>query len=176
MLLYACTIFLSAFLLFQVQPLIAKMILPWFGGSAAVWTACVLFFQLLLLVGYLYSHWTIRYLRPKTQTLLHGALLAASLFMLPAIPNASWKPSGGDDPTLRILGLLTATIGLPYLLLSTTGPPIQAWFVRERRKAAATAYRLYALSNLGSMLALLSYPALVEPYFSTHKQGYAWSA
>ena len=70
MLLYACTIFLSAFLLFQVQPLIAKMILPWFGGSAAVWTACVLFFQLLLLLGYLYSHWTIRYLRPKTQTIL----------------------------------------------------------------------------------------------------------
>jgi len=176
MLLYACTIFLSAFLLFQVQPLIAKMILPWFGGSAAVWTACVLFFQLLLLLGYLYSHWTIRYLRPKTQTLLHTGLLAASLFMLPAIPNASWKPSGGDDPTLRILGLLGATIGLPYFLLSTTGPLIQAWFVRERRQAGATAYRLYALSNLGSMLALLSYPVLVEPYFATQTQGYTWSA
>ena len=134
MLLYACTIFLSAFLLFQVQPLIAKMILPWFGGSAAVWTACVLFFQLLLLLGYLYSHWTVRYLRPKTQTILHLAVLAASLLMLPAIPNAAWKPAGGEDPTLRILGLLGATIGLPYLLLSTTGPLIQAWFVRERLK------------------------------------------
>ena len=131
---------------------------------------------MLLLLGYLYSHWTIRYLRPKTQTLLHTALLAASLLMLPAIPNASWKPAGGEDPTLRILGLLGATIGLPYFLLSTTGPLIQAWFVRERRKAGATAYRLYALSNLGSMLALLSYPVLVEPYFATQKQGYAWSA
>src|SRR5206468_4136063 len=176
MLLYACTIFLSAFLLFQVQPLIAKMILPWFGGSAAVWTACVLFFQLLLLLGYLYSHWTVRYLRPKTQTILHIAVLAASLLMLPAIPNAAWKPAGGEDPTLRILGLLGATIGLPYLLLSTTGPLIQAWFVRERLREGGSAYRLYALSNLGSMQALFSYPALVEPYFATEMQGYAWSA
>src|SRR6266404_5612584 len=175
MLLYACTIFLSAFLLFQVQPLIAKMILPWFGGSAAVWTACVLFFQLLLLLGYLYSHWTIRYLRPKSQTILHTALLAASLLMLPAIPNAAWKPTGGEDPTLRILGLLGATIGLPYFLLSTTGPLIRAWFVRERLKAGTAAYRLYALSNVGSMLALLTYPVLVEPYLATQHQGYGWS-
>jgi hypothetical protein len=176
MLLYACTIFLSAFLLFQVQPLIAKMILPWFGGSAAVWTACVLFFQLLLLLGYLYAHWSMRYLKPKAQTALHLGLLAASILMLPAIPSASWKPAGGDDPTLRIFGLLAATIGLPYFLLSTTGPLVQAWFVRERRRPGATAYRLYALSNLGSMLALLSYPVLVEPYLATRTQGYSWSA
>src|SRR5262245_28480688 len=176
MLLYACTIFLSAFLLFQVQPLIAKMILPWFGGSAAVWTACVLFFQLLLLFGYLYSHWSIRYLRPRAQTALHLALLAASLLMLPAIPNPAWKPAGDEEPTLRILGLLGATIGLPYFLLSTTGPLIQAWFVRERLKTGATPYRLYALSNFGSMLALLTYPPLVEPYFATQTQGYGWSA
>src|SRR5437660_5667697 len=176
MLLYACTIFLSAFLLFEVQPLIAKMILPWFGGSAAVWTACVLFFQLLLLIGYLYAHWSIRYLRPKAQTTLHLALLAASLLMLPAIPSPAWKPAGGEDPTLRIFGLLGATIGLPYFLLSTTGPLVQAWFVRERLKPGATPYRLYALSNLGSMLALLSYPVLVEPYLATRMQGYDWSA
>ena len=176
MLLYACTIFLSAFLLFQVQPLIAKMILPWFGGSAAVWTACVLFFQMLLLLGYLYSHWTIRYLKPKAQTVLHGALLVASLLMLPAIPNVAWKPAGGDDPTLRIFELLAATIGLPYFLLSTTGPLVQAWLVREKLKSSATPYRLYALSNLGSMLALLSYPVLVEPYLATRTQGYGWSA
>src|SRR5436305_14563739 len=124
-LLFAATIFLSAFLLFQVQPLIAKMILPWFGGSATVWTACVLFFQLLLLLGYLYAHWSIRYLRPKSQAILHAALLGASILMLPAIPNTSWKPTGGEDPTLRILGLLAATIGLPYFLLSTTGPLVR---------------------------------------------------
>ena len=99
MLLYACTIFLSAFLLFQVQPLIAKMILPWFGGSAAVWTSCVLFFQLLLLLGYLYAHWSIRYLRPRKQAILHGALLGVSMLMLPAIPNTGWKPTGSEDPT-----------------------------------------------------------------------------
>jgi hypothetical protein len=176
MLLYACTIFLSAFLLFQVQPLIAKMILPWFGGSAAVWTSCVLFFQLLLLLGYLYAHWSIRYLRPKAQTLLHLALLAASVLMLPAIPSTGWKPAGGEDPTLRIFGLLGATIGLPYFLLSTTGPLVQAWFVRERSAPGTTPYRLYALSNLGSMLALLTYPILVEPYLATRTQGYGWSA
>src|SRR5205823_2778991 len=132
MLLYACTIFLSAFLLFQVQPLIAKMILPWFGGSAAVWTACVLFFQLLLLLGYLYSHWSIRYLKPKAQTFLHIALLGASVLSLPAIPNPIWKPTDVNNPTLRIFGLLALTVGLPYFLLSTTGPLVQAWFVREQ--------------------------------------------
>src|SRR5579863_9108384 len=176
MLLYACTIFLSAFLLFQVQPLIAKMILPWFGGSAAVWTACVLFFQLLLLLGYLYAHAALRYLRPKVQTITHLALLAASLLALPAIPNAIWKPTGGENPTLRIFGLLAATVGLPYFLLSTTGPLVQAWFVRERAAPGSTPYRLYALSNLGSMLALLSYPVLVEPFLATRTQGYGWSA
>src|SRR5712672_3575631 len=108
MLLYACTIFLSAFLLFQVQPLIAKMILPWFGGSAAVWTACVLFFQLLLLLGYLYAHWSIRYLRPKSQAVLQGVLPAGSMLILPGRPNPAWKPPGNEDPTLRILGLLAA--------------------------------------------------------------------
>src|SRR5260370_22934971 len=97
MLLYACTIFLCAFFVFQVQPLIAKMILPWFGGSAAVWTACVLFFQLLLLLGYLYAHWSIRYLRPKSQAILHVAPLAGSMLMLPAIPNPPWKPPGGTQ-------------------------------------------------------------------------------
>jgi hypothetical protein len=106
---------------------------------------------------------------------VHLALLGASVLMLPAIPNASWKPSGGDDPTLRIFGLLGATIGLPYFLLSTTGPLVQAWFVRERAAPGSTPYRLYALSNLGSMLALLSYPALVEPYLATRTQGYSWS-
>src|SRR2546428_7338459 len=114
MLLYVCTIFLSAFLLFQVQPLIAKMILPWFGGSAAVWTACMLFFQVLLLFGYLYADLTIRRLRSKWQSTLHVALLAVSLAALPVIPNPVWKPAGGEDPLLRILGLLAITIGLPY--------------------------------------------------------------
>src|SRR5215472_2003340 len=112
-LLFAATILLSAFLLFQVQPLIAKLILPWFGGSAAVWTTCMLFFQIALLGGYAYAHWISRQ-SARVQTILHPALLALSLLSLPILPAPSWKPHGGEDPLLRILGLLSATVGLPY--------------------------------------------------------------
>src|SRR5438067_10299328 len=151
MLLYALTILVSAFLLFQVQPVIAKIILPWFGGSAAVWTTCMLFFQLVLLVGYMYAHALIRYLKPRAQMLVHTTVLGVSALVLPVYPEASWKPVGGEDPTLRILGLLAATIGLPYFLLSTTGPLLQAWYARRFKDAMP--YRLYALSNAGSMFA-----------------------
>src|ERR1700749_2768877 len=118
MFIYAATIFLSAFLLFQVQPMIAKFILPWFGGSAAVWSASLLFFQLLLLAGYLYAHCLVRYLKPRAQFILHATLLGVSLATLPIAPAARWKPEGGADPTWNILVLLAATIGLPYMLLS----------------------------------------------------------
>src|SRR5579872_7253914 len=161
MTLYAVTIFLSAFLLFQVQPLIAKLILPWFGGSAAVWSAALLFFQLVLLGGYFYAHCLIRYVHPRRQFWIHSTLLAASLFTLPIIPSAFWKPVGGDGPILRILLLLVTTIGLPYALLSATSPLLQAWYLRTHK--GVVPYRLFALSNFGSMLALLTYPSLVEP-------------
>src|SRR5215467_2811381 len=117
MFLYALTILVSAFLLFQVEPIIAKMILPWFGGSAAVWTVCLLFFQLVLLAGYLYAHAIHKYMRSVLQTRIHVLLLAVSLVALPVIPKASWKPTETEDPTWAILLLLTVTIGLPYLLL-----------------------------------------------------------
>jgi SAM-dependent methyltransferase len=174
MILYALTIVVSAFLLFQVQPVIAKIILPWFGGSAAVWTVCLLFFQMALLLGYLYAHALVRYLKPRTQMLVHAGLLLVSALALPIYPNASWKPLGGADPTLRILGLLAVTVGLPYFLLSTTGPLLQAWYARRFR--GAMPYRLYALSNAGSMFALVSYPVLFEPVFTTHQQAGMWSA
>ena len=170
---YGLTIFLSAFLLFQVQPLIGKMILPWFGGSAAVWTTCMLFFQLVLLLGYFYSHWVVRYLSPSRQSLLHGSLLLISLLLIPISPSLDWKPTGAENPTLRILGLLSLSIGLPYFVLSTTGPLLQAWFARER--SGLVPYRLFALSNFGSMLALLAYPVAVEPVFPTLWQSYLWS-
>src|SRR5579862_279148 len=173
MTLYAITIFLSAFLLFQVQPLIAKIILPWFGGSAAVWAAALLFFQLVLLAGYAYSHAVIRWLRPQGQMIAHGALLLASCAVLPILPSPSWKPTAAGDPTLRILALLTATIGLPYFLLSSTSPLLQAWYVR--RSGAGVPYRLFALSNFGSMLGLISFPFLVEPRLTSREQGLAWS-
>ncbi len=172
-LLYGLSIFLSAFLLFQVEPLIAKIILPWFGGSAAVWTTCLLFFQVVLLLGYLYAYWLIRGLRPKLQTWIHVSLLATSLLLLPILPVSAWKPSGSEDPTLRILGLLGVTVGLPYFLLSTTGPLLQAWYAQAGRDVLP--YRLFAFSNAGSMLALVSYPVLIEPVFSARHQAIGWS-
>ena len=174
MLLYALTIFTSAFLLFLVQPVMAKQILSWFGGSAAVWTTCLVFFQFLLLAGYAYSDWTTRRLDARRQAMLHIVLLAVSLASLPIIPDASWKPAGDEDPTWRILGLLTVTIGLPYFLLSTTGPLVQAWFARTF--PSGTVYRLFALSNFGSLLALVAYPFAVEPWISTVRQSWGWSA
>ena len=173
-LLYALTIVVSAFLLFQVQPVIAKIILPWFGGSAAVWTTCMLFFQVALLLGYLYAHALFRYLKPRAQAAVHLLLLAVSALALPVFPSDAWKPAGPEDPTLRILGLLAATVGLPYFLLSTTGPLLQAWYAR--RYHGALPYRLYALSNAGSMFALLSYPVLFEPVLTTRQQAVWWSA
>ncbi|MGH9592786.1 MAG: spermidine synthase [Bryobacteraceae bacterium] len=173
MILYAVTIFLSAFLLFQVQPLIAKIILPWFGGSAAVWTAALLFFQISLLAGYAYAHALTRFAKAKGQMILHGVLLVGSCAVLPILPDPSWKPTTIGDPTLRILGLLAATIGLPYFLLSSTSPLLQAWYVR--RTGSTVPYRLFALSNFGSMLALLSFPFVVEPLLPSRQQAYIWS-
>jgi len=171
--LYAITIFAAAFLLFEVQPIIGRMVLPWFGGSAAVWTTCLLFFQSALLLGYVYAHWSMSRLTPKSQRWLHLTLLACSLLALPLAPNAAWKPTGTEDPTLRILAVLASSIGLPYFLLSTTGPLLQAWYAADRSHAVP--YRLFALSNLGAMLALLSYPALVEPNSTLQRQSAAWS-
>ncbi len=131
MILFAATVFTSAFLLFLVQPIIAKQILPWFGGTAAVWTTCMVFFQLVLLAGYAYSDAVSRKLAPRAQAILHIALLAASLAFLPILAGESWKPDPDTEPGGRILLLLAATIGLPYFLLSTTGPLVQAWFARS---------------------------------------------
>ena len=150
--LYAITIFCSAFLLFLVQPIMAKQILPWFGGSANVWTTCLVFFQLVLLLGYAYSDLVVRRLHARAQLRLHLALLALSCLMLPIVPGAHWKPLGGESPAPLILGLLALTVGLPYFLLSTTSPLVQSWFAR--RFPGRSPYRLFALSNLASMLAL----------------------
>src|SRR5438094_8560875 len=164
MLPYALTIFTGAFLLFQVQPLIGKYILPWFGGGPGVWTTCMLFFQVALLAGYVYAHVTTRWLKPRGQILLHLLLLVAALALLPIPPADSWKPRGGGNPTLQILALLTASLGLPYFVLSSTGPLMQQWF--SRTNPGVSPYRLYALSNAGSLLALVSFPFVFEPHFT----------
>jgi SAM-dependent methyltransferase len=169
--LYAATIFVSAFLLFLVQPIVAKQILPWFGGSAAVWTTCVFFFQFLLLAGYAYAHALVRFLAPRPQLIMHAALLAVSLALLPIVADGGWKPAGSEDPGWRILGLLIVTVGLPYFLLATTSPLVQAWYARR----FTSPYRLFALSNLASLAALLAYPVAVEPFVSTRAQALTWS-
>ncbi len=170
---YAITIFASACLLFQIQPMIGKMILPWFGGSAAVWTASLLFFQLALLAGYAYAHASLRWLRPRAQIAVHCGLLIASCLVLPIGPAASWRPTEPGDPTLRILALLGATIGPPYVVLASTTPLVQAWFTR--RTGAVLPYRLFALSNFGSLVALIGYPTLVEPFLAVPQQAAVWS-
>ena len=169
---YAGTIFLSSFLLFLVQPIIAKQILPWFGGSAAVWTTCLVFFQAVLLAGYGYADLTTR-LGLRRQAMLHVGLLVVSLACVPILASSGWKPQGDEEPVGRILLLLLVTIGLPYFLLSTTTPLLQAWYWQRFRTAVP--YRLFALSNFASLLALIGFPVLFEPYFTLPQLGWGWS-
>ena len=158
---YALTIFTGAFLLFLVQPLIGKYILPWFGGAPAVWTTCMLFFQLLLLAGYAYAHFSARWLKPRVQAIVHLMLLVAAMALLQNItPSDSWKPTDGANPTLRILGLLLASIGLPYFVLASTSPLMQHWF--SRTNPGVSPFRLYSLSSsvsgIAAQLILMSGP------------------
>lgn len=170
---HALTIFLGSFLLFLVQPLVARQALPWFGGASAVWTTCLVFFQCVLLAGYAYADHVTRRMAPRPRALLHGAILLASLLWLPVLADPSWKPSGEESPTWRIIGFLAATIGLPFAALSANSPLVQAWFTRA--KPGASPYRLFALSNLASLLALLGYPLLLEPMLATRPQAWLWS-
>ncbi|HSL43295.1 MAG TPA: fused MFS/spermidine synthase [Anaerolineales bacterium] len=182
MILFAVSIFLSAFLLFQIQPMIGKFILPWFGGTPAVWSTVMLFFQVLLTGGYAYAYWLIGRVKSQRQFIVHIALIALSLLLLgllsfvwksPTTPDASWKPQDVSSPILDIFRLLIVSVGLPYFILASNGPLMQAWFSRlfpERSYA-----RLYALSNLGSLLGLLAYPILIEPVLSLRSQGWVWS-
>lgn len=169
------TIFLSAFLLFQVQPMIGRLVLPWFGGGPAVWTNCMLFFQSVLLAGYAYAHWLGSRRNHRLQAGVHTALLAASIAFLPLATNPdSWKPSAAGDPSTQILVLLAGAIGVPYLALSSTTPLLQRWFHAARPDESP--WRLYALSNAGSFLALLSYPFVIEPFLRMQVQSWIWSA
>jgi len=170
---YAVTIFLSAFLLFLVQPIIAKQILPWFGGAAAVWATCMVFFQAALLAGYGYAHHLVRRQAKQSLLIVHLGLLLASLVLLPIVPSLRWQPTGSESPSLQILLLLIPTIGLPYFLLATTSPLLQAWLAQQF--PGRNPYRLFALSNLASLGALLSYPWAIEPWLTTTAQAQGWS-
>ena len=171
------TILLSSALLFLVQPLLARLLLPWYGGAAMVWITCVLFFQCFLFVGYLYAHWLSQRVSARGQLFVHGTLLIASALFLPVHLSQRWKWTGEENPSYLILFALISTISIPYLLLSSTNPLVQSWTARlvsspsERQRV----YRLFALSNLGSLLALLSYPFVIEPFFSLSFQTTLWS-
>ena len=170
---FASAIFVSAFLLFQVQPLIGKFILPWFGGSPAVWTTCMLFFQVTLFLGYAYAHASSRWLSPRQQRIVHLGLIVSAMAVLPIAPNSDWKPTDNGQPAGRILLLLTSTVGLSYFVLSATGPLLQSWF--SRVCPGRSPYRLYSLSNIGSLLALISYPLFIEPLWPSTMQANVWS-
>ncbi|HLZ50484.1 MAG TPA: fused MFS/spermidine synthase [Candidatus Acidoferrum sp.] len=172
--LFATTIFIGAFLLFLIEPLFAKLILPWFGGSAAVWATCLVFFQSALLLGYFYADVTTRRLSPKQQSFLHLGLLLASILWLPIAPQSFWRTHLNVDPAWRILALLTFSIGLPFVLLSATGPLVQSWYAR--RAEGRSPYRLFALSNIASLLGLLAFSFLIEPRVSSRSQAAFWSA
>ncbi len=176
----AITIFISAFLLFQIQPLISRFILPWFGGTPAVWSASLVFFQTCLLAGYAYAHWLSS--RKKGQPIFHLFLLASSVIILlisatswgaPLLPAPSWKPPDETLPFARIILILAVSIGLPYFILSSTSPLLQSWF--KYLVPSQIPYRLYALSNFGSLLALISYPVIFEPLLSLKEQSRIWS-
>ena len=170
---FASSILIGAFLVFQVQPVISKIILPWFGGTPAVWTTCMLFFQVLLFCGYLYAHLSVKYLNPTLQGVVHALLVIAAVSLLPIMPADSWKPADSAYPTARILALLLVNVGLPYFLLSSTAPLIQSWFGQTFK--GKSPYRLYALSNAGSLAALLSYPIFFEPSMGVQSQSGLWT-
>lgn len=169
---FAPAVFLGAFLIFQVQPIVGKQILPWYGGSPAVWVTCLLVFQVLLLAGYSYAHASITWLKERHQAWLHVILLSSAA-LVSILPDAAWKPADGQNPQVRIVLMLLLTVGLPYFALSATGPLLQAWFWRARRRGSP--YPLYALSNAGSLLGLATYPFFVEPRLSVPEQARVWS-
>ena len=171
MILYAATLFLSAFLLFSVQPVLGKYILPWFGGAPSVWTSCMLFFQLLLLAGYGYAHFLAGRRSAKVQGGVHLLLLAASVVALPILPAPAWK-GATTWPALGIPALLAVCVGFPYFALSSSSPLLQAWF--GTGAAGRVPYRLYAVSNAGSLLAVLMYPFLIEPALPIGRQAAIW--
>ena len=169
---FAVTILLSAFLLFQVQPILGKYILPWFGGGASVWTGCLLFFQVMLFAGYAYAH-LLGKISKRRAAWLHLTLLILSLASLPIKPNPDiWKVGHVDFPQGFIFLLLLANVGAPYFLLSSTGSLFQRWFYLLNKRIP---YRLYAVSNIGSLLGLLAFPFLVEPLMGRNTQVMGWS-
>jgi spermidine synthase len=172
-LLFVATTFASAFLIFLVQPLVAKRILPWFGGVPAVWSLCLAFYQTTLFAGYAYAYLLIGRVKPRGQLLLHAGVVTAAVLALPVLPGDAWRPEGSGDPSTQILAMLLANVALPFFVLAATGPLVAVWF--SRRYPARSPYPLYAVSNLGSLVALLAYPFALEPRLPLSTTGRLWS-
>ena len=173
---YSLTIFCGALLLFGVQPMFARLILPQLGGSPAVWNTAMVFFQAALLAGYAYAHVSTTRLEPRRHAILHFVVLLAPLFLLPLAVPAGWSPPIGGSPVAWLLGVMALTVGLPFLALSTTSPVLQKWFSGTGHAQAHDPYFLYVASNAGSLLSLLAYPILIEPHFTLVEQGRWWTA
>ncbi len=163
--LFTATIFLSAALLFFVQPLFAKIVLPVIGGSPAVWTTAMLFFQSVLLAGYLYAHFSTRYLAPRHQVIVHAGIWATALFFLPPALPDGWQLDPNAPIAWQTLGLFALGVGVPFALLSSNAPLIQSWYARSGGSSAEDPYFLYGASNLGSLIALMAFPLVAEPVF-----------
>src|SRR5262245_27206667 len=163
--LFAFSILLGASLIFFVEPMFAKMVLPLLGGSPAVWNTCVVYFQALLLAGYLYAHLLTTKLNHRRQVIVHAVLLLACGLALPVALPATWTPSGDGSPVLWLTGVLTVSLAAPFFVVAATGPLLQRWFSRSDHHSARDPYFLYSASNLGSLLALLAYPLLVERWW-----------
>lgn len=174
-LLFSATLILSAFLLFSVQPMFSKMILPLLGGSPSVWNTAMVFFQAMLLAGYAYAHGTSRRLGMRTQSMLHIAILAGCAFFLPFAIPAGWAPPAEGSPAFWQLGVMAAIVGAPFFIVSASAPMLQRWFAGTDHPDAANPYFLYAASNIGSMAALLSYPFLIEPALTLKAQAMSWT-
>ena len=172
-LLFAAAAFASAFLIFLVQPLVAKRILPWFGGAPAAWSVCLAFYQAMLFAGYGYANLLIARASAGRQLAIHALVVGAAMLALPVLPADSWKPQGTGDPSTAILALLLANVALPFLVLAATGPLVAVWFAR--RHPARSPYALYAVSNLGSLGALLAYPLGLEPRLALSTTSRLWS-
>ncbi|MCW5970146.1 MAG: fused MFS/spermidine synthase [Blastocatellales bacterium] len=174
-LLFAFTLFLSASLLFVVQPMFGKMVLPTFGGSSAVWVTALAFFQLMLLAGYVYIHFTTTFLEFKKQVLLHLAVLISAIWLLPIEVSSGWMAAAPERPLASVTITLFSSIGLPFFALSASAPLLQRWFARSGHPDAGDPYFLYAASNFGSLGGLLAYPVLIEPVLRLKTQSYLWS-
>ena len=174
--LFTSTLFVSAFLLFLVQPMVAKMVLPLLGGSPMVWNTCMVFFQMALLVGYAYAHGATRWLNPRVQMAAHVALLLLPFSVLPFLIGPDSAAPTEHAPIAWLLLLLASAIGLPFFTLATSASVLQHWFSRTNHPSARDPYFLYVASNIGSFVALIAYPALVEPSLSLRDQSRFWTA